>query len=113
MRKNPYLKEGRRGEKVPAAVGTVANRLVESELAALDGQGSVLVADGTKVAAVGAGLFGSQRLRLLLHKRGKGAFGQAASGSGGDLLHRLEIDRLVGARLTEDAAGDDFSPSSG
>jgi hypothetical protein len=86
---------------------------VEGELAALDGQGPVLVADGAKVAAVGAGLLGSEGLGLLLHEGAEGARGQATSGGRSDLLHGLKVDLVARARLTEDATSDDFAPPGG
>jgi hypothetical protein len=86
---------------------------MEGELAALDGQGSVLVADGAKGAAVGAGLLGSQGLGLLLQEGGEGALGQATRGGSSDLLQGLKVARGAGARLAEDATGDDFSPAGG
>ena len=102
----------RRGEKVPAAVGTVAHRLVERELAALDGQGSVLVVDRARSAAVGAGLLGAKGLGLLLQKGTQGALGQTGRGGCGDLLQRLEVDVRAGTRLAEGTTGDDFSPGA-
>jgi hypothetical protein len=87
---------------------------VEGELlAAFDGQGSVLIADAAKVAAVGTGLLSSQSLVLLLQEGGEGALGQATSGSSGDLLQGLKVDLGAWARLAEDTPGDDFTPASG
>jgi hypothetical protein len=82
-------------------------------LAAFEGQGSVLVADRAKRAAVGAGLLGCEGLGLLLQEGGEGALGQAGHGGSGDLLHGLEVNLGVWARLAEDATGHDFSPPRG
>jgi hypothetical protein len=86
---------------------------VEGELTVFDGQGAVLVTDGAKVAALGAGLLGWQRLGLLLHEGAESALDQATSGRSSDLLHRLEVDVGARAGLAEDAASDDFAPASG
>jgi hypothetical protein len=102
-----------RGEKVPAAVGTVANRLVEGDVAALDGQGSVLVANRAESAAVGAGLLDPQGLGLLLKASAQGALGQPGRGGSSDLLHRHQVDVGTWASLAEGTAGDDFSPPGG
>jgi hypothetical protein len=106
-------REVRRGEKVPATVGTVANRLVEGELAALDGKGAVLGGNRAESAAIRAGLLGGESLGLVLQEGVEGAFGQATSGGSGDLLHGHKVKGVVGARLLQEAAGDDFSPPGG
>lgn len=59
-------KEIRRGEKVPATVGTMADRLVKGELAALGDQGSVLIGDGTEASAVRTSGFRRQGVCLLI-----------------------------------------------
>jgi hypothetical protein len=91
----------------------MAKRLVEGELAAVDGHGTVLGADRTECATIRAGLLWGEGLGLLLQEGGEGALGQATSSGRGDFLHGLEVDRAVGARLAEDATSDDFSPPSG
>jgi hypothetical protein len=85
---------------------------VEGDLAAVDGQGSVLVIDGAASAAVGARLLGFQRLGLLFQEGVEGPLGQADCGGRGDLLHRLEVELGVRARRLDRATGDDFSPLS-
>ncbi len=100
----------RRGEKVPAAVGTVADGLAQRELAALDGQRSVLVVDQAVPATVGAGRLGTEGLGLLLQEGAEGALGQAGRRRGGHLLQRLEVDVRARAGLAEGATGDAFSP---
>jgi hypothetical protein len=102
-----------RGEKVPATGGTVANRLVEGELAAFDDKRAVLAANGTESAAVRAGVLGTESLGLLLQESADGALDQTTSGSSGDLLHGHKVDRGVRARLAEGAVGDAFSPLGG
>src|SRR5262245_13825518 len=101
------------GEKVPPAGRTVTARLVESDLAAFDGQGAFLEANSAEVAALWAGLDLSKGLRLLLCQGAEGAFNQAASGSLCNLLHDLKVDVAAWSRLAEDAAGYDFAPASG
>ena len=49
-------------------------------MAALDGQGPVLVVDGAEAAAGGAGLLGGEGLGLLLQRGCQGALGQAGGG---------------------------------
>jgi hypothetical protein len=103
----------RRGEKVPAAVGTVAHGLVEGELTAFDGQGAGFGADRAKAATVGAGLLRGEGLGLLLREGGEGTLGQATSGSGGNLLQGHKVDVSARAGLAEGATSDDFSPADG
>jgi hypothetical protein len=91
----------------------VANRLVKRELAALNSQRSVLVAQEAGSTAVGARRLGAESLGLLLQEGGEGALGQAGRRRRGDLLQRLEVDLRAGARLAEGATGDDFSPLDG
>jgi hypothetical protein len=52
-------------------------------------------------------------LGLLRQEGGERALGQAASGGRGDLLEGHEVEVGAGARLVQDATGDDFSPTSG
>jgi len=92
----------------------VADRLVEGQLlAALDGQGPVLAADGARAATVGARLLGGEGPGVLLQEGGEGALGQAGRGGRRELLHRREVE--VGARLgvAQGATGDDFAPPGG
>ena len=95
---------------VLAAVGTMANRFVEGEVAALDGQGSVLEVERTDEATVRARLLGTEGLGLLLQEGAEGALGQTGRGGRGDLLHRLEVDLRADARLSEGTTSDNFSP---
>src|SRR5262245_22282806 len=62
------------GEKVPAAIGTVADRLaVGDRMAALNEEGAVLEGDRAEAAAGGAGLLRAEALGLLLQEGGEGA----------------------------------------
>jgi hypothetical protein len=79
-------------------------------LAAWDLQGPVLPFDRTRLLAVGAGLFGAQRLGLLFQEGGEGSFGQAGGRGRDDCLHGLEIDVQARTGLPEDATRDDFAP---
>src|SRR3954454_11707621 len=98
----------RRGEKVPPAGGTVADRLAQGEgLTRAESQGSVLVADGAEVPAVGAGQFGGEGPGAPLQGGGGGALGKAGGGPRGQVFQRLEIE----ARLVADPAGDNFPPA--
>jgi hypothetical protein len=106
-------REVRRGEKVPATAGTVANRLVEEELAALDGKGPLGGADGTEPTAVRAGLLVGKGLGLVLQEGRKSALRQALSGGSGGVLQGHKVKGIVWAGLLQDAAADDFSPAGG
>jgi len=88
----------------------VADGLAQRELAALDGQRSVLVVDQAVPATVGAGRLGTEGLGLLLQEGAEGALGQAGRRRGGHLLQRLEVDVRARAGLAEGATGDAFSP---
>jgi hypothetical protein len=103
-------REGRRGEKLPAATGAVTDRFVEVEFAALDGQGSWLVFGLALGSAFGAGLLGGEGVVLLFEEGGDGALGQAAGGGGGDLLHGGEVERDAGGHGLKGASSDDFAP---
>src|SRR5262249_32805932 len=100
----------RRGEKVPAAVGTVTHGLVQREVAALHSQGSVLVVQQARSAAVGARRLGAEGLGLLLQEGGERTLGQASGRGRCDLLQRPKVDLGAGAGLAEGATGNDFSP---
>ncbi len=104
---------GRRGEKVPTAVGTVAERFVERQLTARDSQRSVRGADGAKSSTVGTGEFGGERLGLMFDKNAEGSLSESRRGRGGDLLHRLEVEDSAWRGVTPGASGDDFSPAGG
>ena len=91
----------------------MADRLALRQLAAAEGEGSLLTANGTRPATVGAGLFRLQGVRLLAQQGRKDALGQAGRGGGGDVFHRLEVNVLARAGVAESPAGDDFAPLSG
>jgi hypothetical protein len=80
---------------------------------ALDGEGTVLMANNAKVAAFGAALLSSEGVGLLFQEGSQGALYQAMSSGSSELLHGLEVDVHAWARLAKDAACDDFSPASG
>jgi len=88
----------------------VADRLVEGELGVFDGEGPVLVADRAESAAVRAGLLVGQGLGLLLQEGVQSTLDQTTGGGSSDLFHGLEVEDVVGAGLTQGAAGDDFAP---
>jgi hypothetical protein len=60
-----------------------------------------------------AGLLCGQLLRLLERGLFEGTLGQAGSGSGGDLLHAVQIDVEARTLLAESAADNDFAPLLG
>lgn len=104
---------GRRGEKVPAAVGTAADRLALSQLCALHLERALLRAQGARAPAVGTGLLLTQGVGLLFEKGLQGALGESRGSGAGDLLHGIEIDVKSGSVVTEGAPGDDFTPLGG
>ena len=104
---------GRWGEKVPAAVGTVANRFALLQLAALHVKGAILAAEGTMPSTLGTGLLFPQGNGLLFEKGLQGSFGESRRRRAGELLHGIEIDIEAGAFVAEGTAGDNFAPLSG
>jgi hypothetical protein len=104
---------GRWGEKVPAAVGTVANWLALLQSCALHLERAFLTAGDARSSAIGTGLLLAQGIGLLFEEGVQGALGEAGSGGEGDLLHGIEIDIESGSVLAEGASGDDFAPLGG
>jgi hypothetical protein len=71
----------------------VADRFVEEDLAtAFDGEGTILVLDGTGPTAIGTGVFGGEGSGLLLQQDGEGSLSQAVGGGDRDLLHGGEVE---------------------
>src|SRR5262245_18358027 len=104
---------GRWGEKVPAAVGTVADRFALLQLGALHLQGAFLPADHAGAYAIGTELLLAQGIGLLFQEGLEGALGKAGGGGTGDLLHGIQIDVEAGAVVAEGASGNDFAPAGG
>src|SRR5262245_9095268 len=104
---------GRWGEKVPAAVGTVADRFALLQLGALHLQGAFLPADDAGASAIGTELLLAQGIGLLFQEGLEGALGKAGGGGTGDLLHGIQIDVEAGAVVAEGASGNDFAPAGG
>src|SRR5215468_8228696 len=97
---------GRWGEKVPAAVGTVANRFARLQSGVLHLEGPWFAMDGTEPTAGGAGLLLAQGVGLLFQEGLQGALRQTSSGGAGDLLHGIQIDVQPRAAVAEGASGD-------
>jgi len=55
---------------------------------------------------------GVESLGLLLEECGDGALGQSSRSGGSNSLHGWEVERLLGARLTESLFRDAFAPLS-
>src|SRR5262245_19691099 len=104
---------GRWGEKVPAAVGTVADRLALLQLGALHLQGAFLPADDAGASAIGTELLLAQGIGLLFQEGLQGALGKAGGGGTGALLHGIQIDVEAGAVVAEGASGNDLAPAGG
>ena len=104
---------GRWGEKVPAAVGTMANRFALLQSCALHLERALLPAGDTRSSAIGTGLLLAQGVGLLFEEGVQGALGEAGRGGAGDLLHGVEIDVEPRAVVAEGASGDDFAPLGG
>jgi hypothetical protein len=101
---------GRWGEKVPAAVGTVANGFALLQLCALNMKGTFLAAEQTEASALGTGLLLAQGGSLLFEKALQRSLSESSGGGAGELLHGLQIDVKTGTLVTEGASGDDFAP---
>src|SRR5437773_1600408 len=104
---------GRWGEKVPATVGTVADRFALLQGRALHLEGTFLATQQTKASAVGAGPLLAQRLGLLLQEGLQGSFGEPGGGRISDLLHGTEIDVESGSVVAEGVSGDNLAPLGG
>jgi hypothetical protein len=104
---------GRWGEKVPATVGTVADRFALSHLCALNLERAFLTTEGTRSSAVGTGLLLTQGVGLLFEEGLQGALGETGSGGVSNLLHCIEIDVEPRPVVAEGASGDDFAPLGG
>src|SRR5215510_8310711 len=87
---------GRWGEKVPAAVGTVADRFALLQLGALHLQGAFLPADDAGASAIGTELLLAQGIGLLFQESLEGVLGKAGGGGTGDLLHGIQIESRPG-----------------
>src|SRR5580704_10614325 len=78
----------RRGEKVPVALGTVADRFVQLEdLSGFERKWSVVVVDPAARAALRARLVVGECLGFLVQERGNQALSQASGNNGSELLH--------------------------
>ncbi len=104
----------RRGEKVPTAGGTVADRVVGLDgLAGLDDEGSGVGGPRAEASAGRAGELVGQVVGLAVEEGGEGALGQSVGGGLGDGLQGTEVKRGCGPVVGGDPAGDDFSPLAG
>jgi hypothetical protein len=102
----------RRGEKVPATVGTVADGLVQRQVeSACHGEGAWFVGDRTGSLAVGTGRLVREGLAILLQEDGESALGETCGSGGGDVLEVGEVELGVGRVAS--VAGDNFSPLGG
>jgi hypothetical protein len=104
----------RRGEKVPVAFGTVADRFVQWEdLSGFEREWPVVVVDPAARAALRARLIVGERLGLLVQERGNHAFRQPSGNDGSELLHVREVHPLVGPNLVGGTLSSDFPPADG
>jgi hypothetical protein len=76
-------------------------------------EGAVLALDPAEASAAGTGLLAAEALRLLLQQGGQGPLRQAGGGSGGDLLHGVEIDIEARAGVPEGMPGNNLAPAGG
>jgi hypothetical protein len=92
--------EVRRGEKVPFAFGTVADRFVQwQDLSGFQSQRSVLVLDRTGRSTLGTGLFLVECLGLFVEQGRGQAFAQASGNHSSQLFHVHEVHLGNGTRL--------------
>jgi hypothetical protein len=106
--------EVRRGEKVPLAFGTVADRFVELEdLSCFERERSVVVVDAAARAALRARLVVGECLGFRVQERGNHAFRQASGNNGSESLHIREVHLLVGSDLVRSTLTSDFPPADG
>lgn len=106
--------EVRRGEKVPAAVGTVGNRLVGlNGLTGLDDQRTGVGDAWAKPAAGRTGELVGQIPALLAKEGVEGALGQPVGGGLGDGLQSGEVEDRDGRVVGGYASGDNLAPLAG
>jgi len=91
----------------------VGDRFALGEFDPLRLEGSLVAADGTGDAAVGARLLVAEGGGVTVEEGLEGALGEALSGRVGDLFHRGEVDVESGSVVAEGASGDDFPPLGG
>jgi hypothetical protein len=103
----------RRGEKVPAAVGTVGDPFDLLNLGSPCGERACVWLGGTEFAAVGTGLSIGEFTGLLFEEELESPLGQSLSGSGGDLLEGAEVHIETGSVVPEGPPGDDLCPPGG
>ena len=103
----------RRGEKVPVALRTVTDRLVELEdLSCFEREWPVVVVDAAAPATLRARLVVGERLGFRVQERGDHAFRQAGD-NGSELLHVRKVHPLVGSGLVRGTLTGDFPPTDG
>lgn len=100
----------RRGEKVPATIGTVSDSFGLLNLGSLRRECAGVWFGGAEPATVRAGLLVRQALGLLFQEQLERSLGQPLCGNGGDLLHRSEVDIQTRPGIAEGSLGNDFAP---
>jgi hypothetical protein len=103
----------RRGEKVPAAVGTVGDAFDLLDRGSLGSEGAGAWLGGASPTAVGTGLLTGELGGLLPEEQFECALGQPVCGGGGDLLEGAEIDIESRSVVAEGPPGDNLGPRSG
>jgi hypothetical protein len=103
----------RRGEKVPATVGTVGDAFGLLDLGPLGGKRATVRLGGTGFAASGTGLLVGKFVGLLLQEQLQGSLGKSLGGNGGDLLEGAEVHVESRSVVAEGPSGDDFAPLGG
>lgn len=102
------------GEKVPAAVGTVAHRLaVGNWLSALEVEGAVFPSHEARPATGGARLLLAEGSSLLFQEGRESALGEPGRGRSGELFQGREGGVEPGSGLAEGPAGDNLAPLGG
>jgi hypothetical protein len=104
----------RRGEKVPATVGTVAHRLVVGDLlSAVEVEGTVFASHDAGLATARTRLLLAEGVGLLFQEGSQSALGESGSGCRGELFQGGEVGVERGAGVAEGPTGKDFAPLSG
>ena len=102
----------RRGEKVPAAVGTVGDRFGLPDDRPLGGKGTGRGPGETEASASGAGLLRRDFGGLLFEEQLESPLRESLSRDRGDLLEGAEIDLQTRPLVPEGPFGDDLGPLS-
>ncbi len=103
----------RRGEKVPATIGTVGDAFGLLDRGPLCGEFPRVGLGRAEFAAGGTGLFVGEFIRLLFEEQLKCSLVESLCGGGGDLLEGAEVHIESGSVVPEGPLGNNLCPACG